>query len=80
MLNWVYGFLPDTGPIGYTVTAHRLATRPYTDFSTTFQSGPTPRWGHRSYRKNRDQVLPRGAYPNIMKQRSSIQKATQTRF
>ena len=30
--------LPHTGAIGCTVTAHRLATRPYTDFSTTYRS------------------------------------------
>ena len=81
MFNWVYGFLSDTGAIGCTVTAHRLTTRPYTDFSTTFQSGPTPRRGHRFYRKNRDQVLPRWRLSkHSWKQRSSIQKATQHAF
>ena len=30
--------LPHAGPIGCTVTAHRLATKPYTDFSTTYRS------------------------------------------
>ena len=34
----IYRFLPDTGAIGCTVTAHRLATRLYTDFSTTYRS------------------------------------------
>ena len=34
----VYISLPHTGAIGCTVTAHRLATRPYTDFSTTYRS------------------------------------------
>ena len=34
----VYISLPHTGPIGCTVTAHRLATRPYTYFSTTYSS------------------------------------------
>ena len=79
MFKWVYGFLPDTGAIGCTVTAHRLTTRPYTDFFTTFQSGPTPRRGHRFYRKNRDQVLPRGAYPNILGNSGARYRKRQTR-
>ena len=36
--NHIQISLPHTGAIGCTVTAHRLTTRPYTDFSTTYMS------------------------------------------